>query len=65
MKKLEALKVTPNVALGEIAKVEEANDGNLISRFNGKESIDLSIIKDSQSNAVTISKEVEKSSKRN
>ncbi|MGG3556875.1 efflux RND transporter permease subunit [Peribacillus frigoritolerans] len=63
IEKLEALKVTPNVALGQIAKVEEANDGNLISRFNGKESIDLSIIKDSQSNAVTISKEVEKVAK--
>ncbi|MFJ7939093.1 efflux RND transporter permease subunit [Peribacillus sp. NPDC096622] len=63
IEKLKALKVTPNVTLGEIAKVEEANDGNLISRFNGKESIDLSIIKDSQSNAVTISKEVEKVAK--
>ncbi|MFJ8068343.1 efflux RND transporter permease subunit [Peribacillus sp. NPDC096447] len=63
IEKLKALKVTPNVALGEIAKVEEAKDGNLISRFNGKESIDLSIIKDSQSNAVTISKEVEKVAK--
>ncbi|TKH14665.1 efflux RND transporter permease subunit [Peribacillus simplex] len=63
IEKLEALKVTPNVALGEIAKIEEAKDGNLISRFNGKESIDLSIIKDSQSNAVTISKEVEKVAK--
>lgn len=63
IEKLKALKVTPNVTLGEIAKVEEAKDGKLISRFNGKESIDLSIIKDSQSNAVTISKEVEKVSK--
>ena len=63
IEKLKALKVTPNVTLGEIAKVEEANDGNLISRFNGKESIDISIIKDSQSNAVTISKEVEKITK--
>ncbi|MFF2496952.1 efflux RND transporter permease subunit [Peribacillus sp. NPDC058075] len=63
IEKLKGLKVTPNVTLGEIAKVEEAKDGNLISRFNGKESIDLSIIKDSQSNAVTISKEVEKVAK--
>lgn len=63
IEKLKALKVTPNVTLGEIAKVDEAKDGNLISRFNGKESIDLSIIKDSQSNAVTISKEVEKVAK--
>ncbi|MCM3677305.1 efflux RND transporter permease subunit [Peribacillus simplex] len=63
IEKLKTLKVTPNVTLGEIAKVEEAKDGNLISRFNGEESIDLSIIKDSQSNAVTISKEVEKVAK--
>lgn len=63
IEKLKGLKVTPNVTLGEIAKVDEAKDGNLISRFNGKESIDISIIKDSQSNAVTISKEVEKTTK--
>ncbi|MFD4818619.1 efflux RND transporter permease subunit [Peribacillus butanolivorans] len=63
IEKLKALKVTSKVTLGEIAKVDEAKNGNLISRFNGKESIDLSIIKDSQSNAVTISKEVEKVSK--
>ncbi|MGG4268065.1 efflux RND transporter permease subunit [Peribacillus simplex] len=64
IEKLKALKVTPTVTLGEIAKVDEAKDGNLVSRFNGKESIDISIIKDSQSNAVTISKEVEKTAKK-
>ncbi|PJN91112.1 efflux RND transporter permease subunit [Bacillus sp. mrc49] len=63
IEKVKALKVTSDVTLGEIAKVAEAKDGNLISRFNGKESIDISIIKDSQSNAVTISKEVEKVTK--
>ncbi|MFI8496605.1 efflux RND transporter permease subunit [Peribacillus butanolivorans] len=63
IEKLKALKVTSKVTLGEIAKFDEAKNGNLISRFNGKESIDISIIKDSQSNAVTISKEVEKVSK--
>ncbi|MFB7641849.1 efflux RND transporter permease subunit [Peribacillus butanolivorans] len=63
IEKLKALKVASKVTLGEIAKVDEAKNGNLISRFNGKESIDISIIKDSQSNAVTISKEVEKVSK--
>ncbi|MGE7879083.1 efflux RND transporter permease subunit [Peribacillus muralis] len=63
LEKVKALNVTPNVTLGDIAKVDEAKDGNLISRFNGKESIDISIIKDSQSNAVTISKEVEKVTK--
>ena len=49
--------------LGEISTVEEAKDDTLISRFNGKDSIDISIMKDSQSNAVTISKEVEKVTK--
>lgn len=34
-----------------------------MSRFNGKDSIDISITKDSQSNAVTISKEIEKVTK--
>ncbi|WP_340371952.1 efflux RND transporter permease subunit [Peribacillus sp. FSL E2-0218] len=63
IEKVKALKVTSDVTLGDIAKVAEAKDGNLISRFNGKESIDISIIKDSQSNAVTISKEVEKVTK--
>ena len=49
--------------LGDIATIEETKDANFISRFNGKESIDISITKDSQSNAVTISKEVEKVTK--
>ncbi|WP_285767171.1 efflux RND transporter permease subunit [Peribacillus sp. SI8-4] len=63
IEKVKALKVASDVTLGDVAKVTAAKDGNLISRFNGKESIDISIIKDSQSNAVTISKEVEKVAK--
>lgn len=63
IKKLKALKVTPSVTLGEIAKVDVAKNDNFISRFNGKESLQINITKDSQSNAVTISKEVEKITK--
>ena len=52
-----------NITLGDIATIEETNDANFISRFNGKESLDISITKDSQSNAVSISKEIEKVTK--
>ena len=51
------------MTLGDIATIEETKDANFISRFNGKESLDISITKDSKSNAVTISKEVEKVTK--
>ncbi|WP_391116783.1 efflux RND transporter permease subunit [Psychrobacillus sp. L3] len=63
MAKLKGLTVAPNVKLEDIATVEETNDANFISRFNGKDSLDISITKDSHSNAVTISKEVEKVTK--
>lgn len=61
--KLKALPVTTDIALGDIATIEETKDSNFISRFNGMDSLDISITKDSQSNAVTISKEVEKLTK--
>lgn len=61
--KLEALRVKPRVTLGQVAEVEEVKNDHLISRFNGEDSIDMSIVKDSQSNAVTISREVEKITK--
>ncbi len=64
IEKLKGLNVAPDVTLGDISEIEEAKNNNIISRFNGKESIDLSIIKDSESNAVTISKEVEKVTKK-
>ena len=57
---LKTLTVAPNVTLGDIASIEETKDANFISRFNGKESLDISITKDSNSNAVEVSKEVEK-----
>ena len=60
MAKLKGLTVAPNVKLEDIATIKETKDANFISRFNGKDSLEISITKDSQSNAVTISKEVEK-----
>lgn len=57
---LKSLTVAPDVRLGDIATIEEVNDANFISRFNGKESLDISITKDSNSNAVEVSKEVAK-----
>lgn len=58
--KLKDLPVTSDVSLGDIATIEETKDSNFISRFNGMDSLDISITKDSQSNAVSISKEIEK-----
>ena len=63
IEKLKGLTVAPSVTLGDIATMEETKDANFMSRFNGKDSLDISITKDSQSNAVTISKEVEKVTK--
>lgn len=63
IEKLKGLTLAPSVTLGDIATIEEIKDANFISRFNGKDSLDISITKDSQSNAVTISKEIEKVTK--
>ncbi|WP_313892942.1 efflux RND transporter permease subunit [Psychrobacillus sp.] len=60
IEKLKGLTIIPGVMLDDIAIVEETVDTNFISRFNGKDSLDISITKDSKSNAVAISKEVEK-----
>ncbi|SFQ62332.1 hydrophobic/amphiphilic exporter-1, HAE1 family [Psychrobacillus psychrotolerans] len=60
---LKALPITPEIALGDISTIEETNDSNFVSRFNGMDSLDISITKDSQSNAVTISNEIEKVTK--
>lgn len=58
--KLKDLKVAPNTTLSDISKIEVTKNDNVVNRFNGKDSIALSIVKDSQSNAVTIGKEVAK-----
>ncbi|MFJ8065656.1 efflux RND transporter permease subunit [Psychrobacillus sp. NPDC096426] len=63
IEKLKGLTVAPDVTLGDIATIEETKDTNFVSHFNGKDSLDISITKDSQSNAVTISKEVAKVTK--
>lgn len=63
IEKLKGITVAPDVTLGDIATIQETTDANFMSRFNGKNSLDISITKDSQSNAVTISKEIEKVTK--
>ncbi|TQR05804.1 efflux RND transporter permease subunit [Psychrobacillus soli] len=63
IEKLKGITVAPDVKLGDIATIQETTDANFISRFNGKDGLDISITKDSQSNAVTISKEIEKVTK--
>lgn len=60
IKKLKEIEVAPNTKLGEIASISHTKNSSFFSRFNGKESIDISIVKDSTSNAVDISKQVEK-----
>lgn len=63
IKKLKDVAVAPGVKLGDIATIKETTDNSYINRFNGKDSLNISITKDSQSNAVAISKEVEKVTK--
>lgn len=61
--KLKSLPVAPNVTLEDISSIEGAKQSNFINRFNGNEALSISITKDSHSNAVTISKEIEKVTK--
>ncbi|MGJ7922523.1 efflux RND transporter permease subunit [Neobacillus sp. LXY-4] len=63
LEKLKSLPVAPNVALKDIATIEETNQSNFINRFNGNEALNISVTKDSHSNAVTISKDIEKVTK--
>ncbi|PLR79086.1 AcrB/AcrD/AcrF family protein [Bacillus sp. V3-13] len=61
--KLKSLPIVPNVTLEDIATIQETMPSNFINRFNGNEALSISITKDSNSNAVTISKEIEKVTK--
>ncbi len=63
IEKLKSLSVAPNVALKDISSIKEVKNTNVISRFNGKEAIEIGITKDSNSNAVSISKDIEKVTK--
>ncbi|MCX2772727.1 efflux RND transporter permease subunit [Bacillus sp. H2FL2] len=60
IKELGNISVQDNVKLKDIATIKETKPENVINRFNGKDSIELGISKDSQTNAVTLSKEIEK-----
>ncbi|NYE07317.1 HAE1 family hydrophobic/amphiphilic exporter-1 [Bacillus niacini] len=63
LEKLKSLPVAPNVALEDISSIEETTESNFLNRFDGNEALSISITKDSNSNAVTISKEIEKVTK--
>ncbi len=63
LEKLKSLPVAPNVTLQDIATIQETKQSNFLNRFNGNEALSISITKDSNSNAVTISKEIEKVTK--
>ncbi|HZH59561.1 MAG TPA: efflux RND transporter permease subunit [Metabacillus sp.] len=57
---LENTEVAPNVSLNDVAAISiEKQEGNL-TKVNGADALTFVITKDSQSNAVTISKEAEK-----
>lgn len=59
LKELEDLAVGENVKFGEVATIKQTRPDNVINRFNGNDSIELIISKDGQSNAVTLSEEIE------
>ncbi|MFP7296791.1 efflux RND transporter permease subunit [Neobacillus niacini] len=63
LEKLKKLPVAANVTLEDISSIEETKQSNFLNRFDGKEALSISITKDSHSNAVTISKEIEKVTK--
>ncbi|ARO67314.1 efflux RND transporter permease subunit [Bacillus cereus] len=64
IKELGNVTVQGNVKLSDLATIKETKPENVINRFNGKDSIELTISKDSKANAVTLSKEIEKVTKK-
>ncbi|GAA0422408.1 efflux RND transporter permease subunit [Virgibacillus salarius] len=56
---LENITVSKNVQLEDIAIIQKTRPGDVINRFNGEDSIEFTIVKDSTSNAVTLSEEVD------
>lgn len=63
LEKLKNLPVVPNVTLEDISTIEQTTQSNFLNRFDGKEALSISITKDSHSNAVTISKDIEEVTK--
>ena len=61
--KLKNLSVSDNVKLSDIANVEVKKPENNINRINGKDGLLLIVTKDSNSNAVTITKDVRDTAK--
>ncbi len=57
---LKSIQLLPSVALEDVANIEVKQPENNLTRVNGEEGLLYIITKDSKSNLVTISKEVEK-----
>ncbi|MFX3623654.1 MAG: efflux RND transporter permease subunit [Ectobacillus sp.] len=60
---LKKLTVAPNTQLSDISSIELKKPENTVTHINGKDGLLLVITKDSQSNAVAISHEVNKAAK--
>ncbi|MDQ0229643.1 efflux RND transporter permease subunit [Metabacillus malikii] len=60
LEKLQKTEVIPKVALIDIADVTVQKQDTTVTKLNGKDGLILIATKDSQSNAVTLSKEIEK-----
>jgi multidrug efflux pump subunit AcrB len=62
--KIKNLPVSDSVTLGDIASVNVKKPENTLTRINGEDGLLLIVTKDSNSNAVTISKEVRDATKK-
>ncbi|PLR97848.1 efflux RND transporter permease subunit [Bacillus sp. T33-2] len=58
--KLKNLQVAPNVALQDVANIQISQPDDTLNHINGEDGLFLIVTKDSTSNAVSISKEVDK-----
>ncbi|MFD3448355.1 efflux RND transporter permease subunit [Microbacteriaceae bacterium 4G12] len=61
---LKKLAVAPNVKLSDISSIELKKPENVVTSVNGKDGLLLIVTKDTKSNAVTITKETEKTAKK-
>jgi multidrug efflux pump subunit AcrB len=63
LEKIKNLSVSDGVTLSDIAQIEVKKPENTMTRIDGKDGLLLIVTKDSNSNAVTISKDVREASK--
>ncbi|APH03735.1 efflux RND transporter permease subunit [Bacillus weihaiensis] len=63
LEKLKETQIAPKTALEDVATIQTEKQENNITKLNGKDALLLVVTKDGSSNAVTISKEVERVAK--